>query len=137
MVSRKLAWQAFSKFIRLRDAIRTTGTTTRCKCITCGREYPIEGKGSIQAGHFLCGRHDAVLFDEQGTNGQCLACNVLKSGRWVDYYMAMKRMYGQAVIDEMLTRYFDYSINYGPAEYQAIQRKYEGRLAMLRLGVKR
>jgi hypothetical protein len=137
MASRKRAWEAFSKFIRLRDAMATTQTTKFCRCITCGSIHPVEGKRSIQAGHLMPGRHDSVLFDERGVHGQCYRCNVERSGVWPAYYRKMIEMYGPGIIDEMFAKWDDHATNYSPAEYQAIQRKYEGRLAMLKLGVKR
>lgn len=70
--AKKNAWTQFSKYIRLRDSLKTVGNITQCKCITCGRIYPTFGKGCIQAGHFIPGRHNVVLFNEEIIFGQCL-----------------------------------------------------------------
>ena len=69
---RTKAWNAFSKYIRLSDAIKTTGNQDYCVCVTCGRTYPAFGLGCIQAGHFVPGRTNAILFDEECVRGQCL-----------------------------------------------------------------
>jgi hypothetical protein len=91
----------FSLFIRTRDALITTGTLTRCLCVTCGRMYPIKQHGGLQAGHFIQGRHPSVLFDERNCHAQCYGCNVMKKGNMVKYYKFMLENYGQEVIDEL------------------------------------
>lgn len=65
-------WTNFSRYIRLRDAIATTGTTTHAKCITCGRILPI---GELEAGHMIPGRTNGILFDETMVFAQCNPCN--------------------------------------------------------------
>lgn len=70
--SKKKAWDAFSKYVRLRDALKTTGTHTHAKCYTCLKRYPAFGKGCLQAGHFIPGRNNSILIDEVGVNAQCL-----------------------------------------------------------------
>jgi hypothetical protein len=137
MKSREAAWAEFSRFIRLRDALITTGHMMEAECITCGRRYPIEGRGSIQAGHFLPGRHDAVLFDEQGVNAQCYRCNVTRSGMWPTYYEKMVSMYGPGILDEMLVKWHDHATNYSVEEYHAIELKYRAKTALLRTEFKR
>ena len=139
MATRNRAWKSFSAYIRFRDALATTQTTKVCRCITCGRICPIEGKGAIQAGHFMPLRRDAYLFDERGVHGQCATCNIRHNGMWVTYYRKMIEMYGPGIIADQFAKWDDHATNYGPAEYQAIERKYQGRLAMLKLktGAKR
>ncbi len=66
------AWNSFSRYIRTRDCLRFTGTTTDGKCVTCNREYPFK---SLQAGHFIQGRSGSVLFDERIVYSQCLTAD--------------------------------------------------------------
>lgn len=66
---KKTAWQEFSKWIRLRDCVKTTGDTESGVCITCGKLIPFK---QSQAGHFIAGRTNAVLFDEDIVHLQCL-----------------------------------------------------------------
>lgn len=54
----------------------------------------------MQAGHFVPGRNDAVLFSEKGVNAQCYRCNMILQGQWPAYYRAMQRRYGQEWIEE-------------------------------------
>ena len=99
--AKKRANEAFSKYIRTRDALATTGDREKLECITCGKEYPAFGVGCAQCGHFIPGRHSAVLYDERNAHGQCYNCNINLKGNWVKYEAAMLMRYGQTVIDEL------------------------------------
>ena len=92
------AWEQFSIYIRLRDSLRTTGTTTHALCFTCDKDYPSFGKGCLQAGHFISGRHPSLLFDERGVHAQCYNCNINLKGNWVKYEDKMLKVYGLAVV---------------------------------------
>ena len=96
--AKKAAWDQFSKFIRLRDALLTTGTKHDAECITCRRVYPIK---KMQAGHFIPGRSNAVLFDEYGVFCQCIQCNVFKHGDSLRYRRRMVKKYGETRVQEM------------------------------------
>lgn len=98
---KKKLWKIFSIYIRMRDCIQTTGTTTHGKCCTCGRDYPI---GKLQAGHFIPGREDSILFDPSCVHAQCYRCNVQRSGEWVKYFRFMEKKYGRKGIDVLMVR---------------------------------
>jgi NAD-dependent dihydropyrimidine dehydrogenase PreA subunit len=89
-VAKRHAWDAFSKYIRLRDELKG--------CFTCIVNKPWK---EMQAGHFLPGRHNSLLFDERNCHSQCYRCNVPLKGNMVEYYPKMLRLYGQEVIDEL------------------------------------
>jgi hypothetical protein len=101
---KKKAWEWFSKYIRLRDALNTTGTKDSCRCITCGRIYPSFGVGCIQAGHFISGRNNSVLIDEKFVFGQCYHCNVGLKGNWVPYRRKMIELYGEEEVKKVEDR---------------------------------
>ena len=67
-------------------------------CVTCCKSFHWK---NLQAGHFIDGRMNSVLFDERGVWPQCYACNVCKHGNKVEYYQHMMRLHGQEVIDEL------------------------------------
>jgi len=93
-------WPVFSKFIRVRDCIKTTGSPLHGRCITCDKTYPIK---KLQSGHFIPGRTDALLFDEEQNNAQCYRCNMKLQGMWHKYYLAMlDRGYTHDDIQEMI-----------------------------------
>lgn len=96
--AKKRAWDMFSKYVRTRDALRTTGTREEALCITCDRRYPIK---DLQAGHFIPGRHNSILFDERGVHAQCYGCNVMKMGNTVKYFRKMQDLYGEGIIREL------------------------------------
>lgn len=103
---KKKAWTEFSKFIRIRDALRTTGTIDKLVCCSCGKFYPAFGKGCAQAGHFIPGRGNSILFEETCVHGQCYHCNSSElnglKGNWPGYYAFMLKTYGQEEIDRLL-----------------------------------
>lgn len=96
--SKEKAWRAFSKYIRIRDALLTTGTTDYAICCTCGKEYPI---AKLQAGHYLPGRTNGILFDERGVHAQCVGCNMFGKGMQAEYHLYMLDKYGAEVCEEL------------------------------------
>jgi hypothetical protein len=95
------AWDAFSVYIRTRDCIRFRDSLTDGVCVTCNRDYPLK---QLQAGHFISGRGNAVLFDERIVYSQCVGCNgnppYGKGGNYVEYFVFMEREWGRDMIDE-------------------------------------
>lgn len=104
--AKKKAWEAFSKYIRLRDSIKTTGTKTHANCYTCGKVYPAFGIGCLQAGHYAGGRKNAVLIDEVGVNAQCYNCNHTLKGNSIVYRQHLVKEYGEEVVFEIEERSF-------------------------------
>jgi len=90
------AWMWFSRFIRLRDSFEG-----RAKCCTCGFEAPITGKGCIQAGHFVAGRNNSILYVEDNVHAQCAMCNRWRRGNPVAYEMFMRKHYTFERIEEL------------------------------------
>lgn len=101
--AKKAAWDAFSRYIRTRDCIRFTGDPDEGMCVTCNRRYPFK---KLQAGHFIQGRGNSVLFDERLVYSQCLGCNgnppIGKGGNYVEYFVFMEKEWGREMIDEFI-----------------------------------
>jgi hypothetical protein len=95
------AWDAFSLYIRTRDCLRFRSSLTDGVCVTCNRDYPLK---QLQAGHFISGRGNAVLFDERIVYSQCIGCNgnppYGKGGNYVEYFVFMEKEWGREMIDE-------------------------------------
>lgn len=105
----KKEWNAFSKYIRLRDWARQTDPDPwTAPCVSCRKMYPIAGVGCAQAGHFITRKRTAILFDEKNVHAQCYNCNHTLKGNWDQYYEAMLDMYGQEAIDDLMQRRFDH-----------------------------
>ena len=87
------AWKNFSKYIKLRDAIKTTGDVYYVRCITCGKIKPLDR--NMHAGHAISGRGNAILFNEELVNAQCYDCNCEHNGQYLMYERIMIEKYGQ------------------------------------------
>ncbi len=133
--AKKRAWNAFSRYIRLRDCLETTGWPDVGKCCTCGIEFPFE---ELEAGHFVAGRSKHILFDERGVHAQCGKCNHKKpfglDGNPLEYYPFMVKKYGQEVVEELKANKHKTDDNrWTIPELQAIEKEYkekEEKLAM-------
>lgn len=87
------AWTTFSKWIRARDCEAYQKGANFCPCFTCG-VITVNDKGDLQAGHFLGGRGNAVLFHEDQVHAQCRRCNIFLRGNPDAYWPKMVRLYG-------------------------------------------
>lgn len=121
------AWTAFSLYIRTRDCVRYSKTHPErnegleAPCVTCQRVYPLK---SLQAGHFVAGRTNAILFDDRGVNSQCYRCNVGEHGNTTAYWVWMEEHYGREVIDELLALKGT-ALKMKVWDYQALAEKYK------------
>jgi NAD-dependent SIR2 family protein deacetylase len=93
------AWKNFSKYIRARDCLATTGSLEYCKCITCGEIVPAE---RIDAGHMIGGRSGGILFDETIVFGQCIKCNREGGGQYEVFKRIMIERNGEEWYAEKL-----------------------------------
>lgn len=98
---KKYAWTVFSKYIRLRDCLKTAGVPNEGLCYTCGKLYSFS---QLQAGHFIPGRHNSNLLDPRGVNAQCYHCNVGLKGNPINYWLYMERDHGREIIDELIAQ---------------------------------
>jgi len=108
--AKKTAHRWFSKYIRLRDCIATTGTTERARCITCGE---IKDFKKCDCGHYVPGRSDSVLFDEHNAHAQCNSCNRWRQGMFIEYEIALVTKYGADEVERLKSlkfRPFKYSL---------------------------
>jgi len=113
-----LRW--FSKYIRTRDAIKTTGDIYNAKCITCGKVYPID---QMDAGHGIPGRANSILFNEHICNCQCRRCNRQGGGELQMYKRILIEMYGQEMWD-MWENMKRKTVTYSQFDFEHIGRMY-------------
>ncbi len=83
---KKKLWPIFSRYIRLKYADEN-GTV---QCVTCKKLMYWK---EAQAGHFVDGRANRVLFDEKLVHPQCYACNVGRKGNKIPYVKFMMKKY--------------------------------------------
>jgi hypothetical protein len=113
---KKKTWHEFSKFIRLRDA-----RNGYCTCVTCGA---IKTWKTMQAGHFISGRTNSVLFEEKLVHAQCPACNIFKHGNYVNYTLFMLKKHTKEEIEQMIQdskKIVKFSIN----DLKCLEKKYK------------
>lgn len=91
---KKKLWTLFSIYIRMRDGLKTTGSTEWALCITCSKRYHFK---LLQAGHFVAGRHSSNLFSERGVHAQCYNCNINLRGGTLEYRRKIIELYGEGV----------------------------------------
>lgn len=91
--AKQKAWNIFSKYIRTRGSKNNWNS-----CFTCLRSLPVK---ELQAGHWLPGRHNSVLFDPRNCHSQCMRCNVFLKGNPVFYYDRMLEIYGSEICEEL------------------------------------
>lgn len=90
---KKEAWRLFSLKVRLKNA-DDFGFNV---CVTCRNRYHFK---KLQAGHFIPGRHPAVLFNEDLVHPQCWYCNLQMGGNPREYDKFMREKYGSEKVDE-------------------------------------
>lgn len=129
---KKKTWNKCSEFIRLRDALDTTGTTDKLKCFTCEKIYPAFGKGCAQAGHYVPGRSHAVLFELNGIHGQCYNCNVTLKGNTITYRYRMVEKYGEAETYRIEQLYFNHTFKYIIPDLQELCDEFDIKIKKLR-----
>ena len=105
----------------MRDCLATTGDEDNGICCTCGKLIPFK---QAQAGHFIAGRTNALLFDEDIVHLQCYACNVCNHGEQLEYYYYMKRHYTEDQILEM-RKLRSTTVKYTPEDLIEIAKKYK------------
>lgn len=120
------AWKAFSLYIRTRDVIER-GDGHTAPCITCGAMIPAKGN---DAGHYVPGRSDSVLFDEHNCHLQCVGCNRFKQGAFIEYEEALLEMYGADEV-QRLKELKHIIIKYTEQNFRDIQAKYKEKLKNL------
>lgn len=114
--AKKLAWKHFSLYIRLRDS----NSEGFARCCTCGA---MKHYKQMDAGHFVSGRHDSILFDERGVHAQCPKCNRFLQGDWPRYYEFMRNRFGMDTINDLLAKNKNLT-RLSEVDYQCIAREY-------------
>ena len=132
--SKDKAWSAFSLFIRLRgvkEYLEKHPETNEplAECVTCDFDKVRHYK-ELQAGHWIGGRKNAVLFDEETVFPQCYGCNVMQQGRGSAYGIFMNDKYGSEKVKELYARKFK-EVKYNEEDYKNIEREYIVKYSLL------
>ena len=107
--------------IRLEASDPATGLAT---CVTCGRKA--QWNEGMQAGHFIDGRYNSVIFYEKGVHVQCYACNIIYNGRKDEYFTFMERTYGRDEIDRQMKMKWD-SVSFTREQLEELRKEFKRR----------
>ena len=86
-------WKVFSRYIRLRDCLHTSGSPEWGECVSCGRTFEFD---KLDAGHFVP-KKSGNYFSEWGVNAQCQSCNRFHAGQQLPYRREIIERYGAGV----------------------------------------
>lgn len=53
----------------------------------------------MQAGHYVSRTHMSLFLDEINVNCQCVGCNMFKHGNLDEYAIALKKKYGDDILE--------------------------------------
>lgn len=118
---RAKAWATFSIYIRLRDCDKYQKNGMFAPCFTCDSLFHFK---ELQAGHFIAGRTNAILFDEEGVHAQCMRCNIFLSGNPTEYWEKMLELYGKDKCLEISNRRHN-TKKYTAKDYEELIEKYK------------
>ena len=95
---KKTVWKACADYVKAREA----DTYGMVFCVTCNLKMHFKDP-ICNAGHFVPGRGNAVLFDDAHIFPQCINCNFGGAGEQYKYGLFLKKKYGydDATIDEI------------------------------------
>jgi hypothetical protein len=97
-------WKNFSKYIRMKECIETTGSHEFGKCCCCSR---IINFSNLDAGHFVSRNAMSIKYDERNVHIQCRYCNRFDAeNAKIKYYEYMKKRYGQNIINLLINEKF-------------------------------
>lgn len=109
------AWKAFSLWVRNRNAVEGMN-----ECYTCGKVLPIK---ELQAGHFIEGRTNSILFEEDILECQCQKCNIWDKGNLTVFTFKKIKELGEDRVNELI-QLKHVTKKYTIADYQEIAEKY-------------
>ena len=94
---KRRVWKLFSEYIRRRESLKNADRTVAC--YTCGIILPWK---KMQCGHFVGGRGNAVLFNEDAVRCQCYVCNVILHGNYQIFTLKMLDEVGKEKVQQLL-----------------------------------
>ena len=86
----------FSQYIRLRDCIETTWTTTHLKCFIC---WELIEYNKSQNMHFLPRWHKIFRWHTWNCHWWCYTCNVAKHWNYIEYFYKMEEKFWREFVN--------------------------------------
>jgi hypothetical protein len=85
----------------------------------------------LQAGHFVGGRRNSILYEETNVHAQCYACNVCRYGEVLKYRDFIIEKYGEPEVVR-LRSLNEKSLVFTVQDYEEMIKKYQKKLAEMR-----
>lgn len=135
--AKQKAWDALAKYIRVKECLETTGFPFLGVCFTCDRQFHIN---ALDAGHYVSGRRNAVLFKEQGVHIQCKWwCNRMKHSNHDKYKAHLIEYYateedpkaGEKVVERLEALKHKVILN-RDMDFEGIEKRYKQKLKELK-----
>jgi hypothetical protein len=122
----KKLWSIFSQYIRRKDA-DSNGIVS---CISCGTRKHWK---TVDCGHYIPKSISLSLrFDERNNHSQCTSCNLWKHGNAPQYALALQKLYGPGILEELDTfRRDNQGFKLSRTDYEELIEKYKVKLAEL------
>ena len=105
----------FSRYIRFKDASKGY-----IRCITCNKIEPPE---DCDAGHYISREFMTLRYDERNVHPQCRKDNRFKEGLKDEYALALIRMYGPDILEELNKEKHGFK-NYSVLELKEMRKDY-------------
>lgn len=123
-MTEKTAWNTFSKFIRLRDCLKTTGSPEYGRCYTCGAIKPFQ---DLDTGHFVKSNHKDIKFHEDNVRAQCGKCNRFEGGQEAVFTVKLIDEIGREKVDWLMSRKHIPKVN----DFEKINKEYKEKIKEL------
>jgi len=120
---KKACWKLCSEYNRRKDC----NLDGYVECCTCPK---VAHWKKLQAGHFIPGRCNSILFDDRGIHAQCYGCNIVQHGNWVSYETFMIERYGKKVVEEIKQNKYNIK-KFTPQELQEMIKDYKYKISLL------
>lgn len=117
------AWGIFSRYIRTKYASPNGDVI----CYTCGKLGTVK---TMQAGHGIAGRNNAILFEEKVVRPQCLGCNFFGGGKYAIFMAKLIEEYGAEEFSQLVMM-STMTVQRKKQDYIDIYEKYKKKLEIL------
>lgn len=121
---KKRIWTKYvSPYIRLRDC----DEHFEIQCCTCNTKRHWK---KMHAGHFKHGNTKQSYFYEKNVHGQCVSCNMYRSGNLAVYCIFLESKYGHGILQE-IDKLADSSATWNWNSLEYIELEYKEKLEQL------
>lgn len=122
------AWNALSRYIRLKRCMETTGCAYVGVCVTCGKKFH---RDFLDCGHAIAGKSNSLLLNRHLLDIQCRMCNRTWNGRLKDFRAVMEARHGVEWVDRWWSKLKRITIRDDRIDWAGRRARYERQLKAL------